>query len=166
MWAEYSVAIPVRLLVFAALLGLPAAQVHGATSPLTPEEQQALIAYGELPAFEHLTISPDGTRLAYIGTVGTERHMVVKSLADGRKLADFTANKGQKLRAWWAGNDHTTAMSTTPNLRGAADRDDISASSPPTSGPAGPTLLRPWRANKRHQCGFGRGDAVGGNWPL
>ena len=64
-----------------------------------------------MPAFESLSISPDGTRLAYIGSVGDQRHVLVKSLADGRKLVDFTAAPGQKLR-WlqWADRDHVLAM--------------------------------------------------------
>jgi len=41
-WAGYSAVIPVRLLVFTALLGHPTAQVHSATSPLTPEDEQSL----------------------------------------------------------------------------------------------------------------------------
>ena len=126
-WAGYSVAIPVRLLVIAALLGLVAAEARSATSPLTPEEQQALIAYGELPSFSELTLSPDGSRVAYIGTVGAERHMLVKSLADGQKLADFTEGKGQKLRSLqWAGNDHIlTKLSMTLNpFWWGVDRDE------------------------------------------
>ena len=108
------------LMFLAAVLGLSATAARGGTAALA--EEQALAAYGQLPSFEHLALSPDGSRLAYIGTVGTERHMLVKNLADGRKLVDFTAANGQKLRSLhWADNDHvlaTVSMTTDVSLWG------------------------------------------------
>ena len=100
-------------LMLAMAFGLP---LQAAAGDLSPTEQQAIADLGQLPAFDSLALSPDGTRLAYVGTLGDERHVLVKQLSDGRKLADFTPAPGQKLR-WlhWADNDHllTTVSMTT-----------------------------------------------------
>ena len=96
----------------AALLSAPAT----AAVTLTPGEQQALSAYGQLPAFDEVAISPDGSRLAYTGTLGDTPHVLVKNFADGRKLVDFTPAAGQKLRSInWADDQHilvTVSMTT------------------------------------------------------
>ena len=88
-----------------------------AAAPLTPYEHEALAMYGQLPAFEQVALSPDGARIAYIGTLGETRHVLVKNLTDGRKLLDFTAATGQKLRDLnWADDQHvlaTVSMTTT-----------------------------------------------------
>ncbi len=60
-----------------AVCGPPAVGASGGT--LTPTEEQALAAYGELPAFEDVALSPDGSRLAYVGTLGDTRHVLVRS---------------------------------------------------------------------------------------
>lgn len=94
---------------------------------LSPAEEQALTDYGELPAFEYVALSPDGSRLAYAGTTGDEQHVVVKNLSDGRKLIDFTA-PNQKLRGvHWAGNDYlfTTVSVTTPGWAPGHGRDEF-----------------------------------------
>jgi dienelactone hydrolase len=99
--------------VAAALLVVRAA----VAAPLAPGEQLALAAYGQLPAFEDVTISPDGLRIAYLGTLGDTRHVLVKEISDGRKLVDFTAADRQKLRGIsWADNQHvlaTVSMTTS-----------------------------------------------------
>lgn len=85
------------------------------SATLTAEESQELSAYGQLPAFSRLTLSPDGSRLAYVGTLGDQTHVLVKSLADGRKMVDFTPAPKQKIRnLQWADSDHLlTGVSMT-----------------------------------------------------
>jgi dipeptidyl aminopeptidase/acylaminoacyl peptidase len=104
------------LLPIAAFLTSSAA--HG--TALTEKESQELAAYGQLPAFDRLCLSPDGSRLAYVGALGDQVHVIIKSLADGRKLLDFTPARGQKIRSLqWADNDHLltgVSMTTTVSL--------------------------------------------------
>ncbi|HEX9139618.1 MAG TPA: S9 family peptidase [Steroidobacteraceae bacterium] len=106
-------------------LSLTASAAEIAT--LGPAEEQALIDYGELPAFEHVGLSPDGSRLAYVGTNGDEQHVVAKNLADGRKLIDFTASQ-QKIRSvQWADSNYlfATVSVTTPGWAPGHDRDEF-----------------------------------------
>ena len=97
----------------AAAMAATAAQV----SPLTVAEEQAIVDYGQLPSFDQVTLSPDGSRVAYIGTLANARHMLVKDLVTGRKLVDFSEAPRQKLRGVeWADDDHvltTVSMTTT-----------------------------------------------------
>jgi dienelactone hydrolase len=90
----------------------------GAT--LTVKESEELSAFGQLPSFNKLSLSPDGSRLAYEGLLGDQVHVLVKSLADGRKLVDFTPAPKQKVRSLqWADNDHLLAgvsMTTTVQM--------------------------------------------------
>jgi dipeptidyl aminopeptidase/acylaminoacyl peptidase len=98
----------------AAVSLLSGSSAQGAT--LTEKESQELSAYGQLPSFSGLSLSPDGSRLAYEGVLGDQVHVLVKSLADGRKLVDFTPAPKQKVRSLqWADNDHllTTVSMTT-----------------------------------------------------
>ncbi len=91
----------------------PPSASPGAT--LTERESQELAAYGQLPAFSRLSLSPDGSRLAYVGSLGDQVHVLVKSLADGRRLIDSTPAPGQKIRSLqWADDDHLlTGVSMT-----------------------------------------------------
>jgi dipeptidyl aminopeptidase/acylaminoacyl peptidase len=105
---------PLTWMVAVALLAAGAA----AAAPLAPNEQAALSVYGQLPAFEGVTISPDGSRVAYLGALGDTRHVLVKDMSDGRKLLDFTAAEGQKLRGLsWADNQRVlTTVSVTTSV--------------------------------------------------
>ena len=81
-----------------------------------------LLDYGQLPSFDELELSPDGTRLAYVGALGDVRHVLVKDLATGHKLVDFVEAPRQKIRALqWADNNHLlteVSMTTTVSLWG------------------------------------------------
>jgi dipeptidyl aminopeptidase/acylaminoacyl peptidase len=79
----------------------------------TPAADSALLEYGALPSFEDLQVSPDGTKLAYAGTIGDQRHVLVKDLTDGHKVAEFTLRPDQKLRdLQWADETHVLAILT------------------------------------------------------
>ena len=108
----------VSLLSGNVLAGPPTgSNAQGAT--LTEKESQELSAYGQLPSFSGLRLSPDGSRLAYVGLLADQVHVLVKSMADGRKLVDFTPAPKQKVRSLqWADNDHLlTGVSMTTTVQ-------------------------------------------------
>lgn len=63
-------------------------------------------AYGRLPDLEDVSLSPDGTRLAFVGTVGEQRMVSVVSVADKRPI--IVAKTGDtKVRALsWVDDDN------------------------------------------------------------
>jgi dipeptidyl aminopeptidase/acylaminoacyl peptidase len=127
-WRRGRYAVIVGLLsVLTALMTLSLSASAADLATLSPAEEQALADYGELPAFEHVALSPDGSRLAYVGTSGDEQHVVVKNLADGRKLIDFTPSP-QKIRGvLWADSNFAIALVsvTTPGWAPGQDRDEF-----------------------------------------
>lgn len=82
--------------VFGLLLLLPFAPACGAP----------LEAYGRLPTLDHIVISPDGRRLAYMKEVNGQRFVVVQDL-DSQDAPGILRLGDQKLRdIRWADNDH------------------------------------------------------------
>lgn len=53
---------------------------------LAADAQTPLAVYGSLPTLENLALSPDGTKLAYIRTVGEQRNLYVHLLGQARPL--------------------------------------------------------------------------------
>jgi dipeptidyl aminopeptidase/acylaminoacyl peptidase len=53
---------------------------------LAADAQTPLAVYGNLPTLENLALSPDGTKLAYIRTVGEQRNLYVHLLGQARPL--------------------------------------------------------------------------------
>lgn len=82
---------------------------------LSPTYAAPLEAYARLPLYENVALSPDGTKVAFVTTVGDQREIVIQSLnatLDGRRL-----NVGDKQvrRLAWIGADHlvvSTSRST------------------------------------------------------
>jgi dipeptidyl aminopeptidase/acylaminoacyl peptidase len=93
------------MLLIVGLLGLGwAASASPASAPPLAADVAVL---GRLPSIEHVAISPDGRRLAFVTTgTGDERIVAVVSVADGQVSA--TARAGDtKLRAVrWLDDDH------------------------------------------------------------
>jgi len=71
-----------------------------------------LEAYGRLPSIESVEVSPDGSALALIATVGDERRIIVKSLS-GPMLAQAKVvfNKIRSLQ--WADQDHLIVVASS-----------------------------------------------------
>jgi esterase/lipase len=85
----------VRLLVSCVLAAAPC--THAAVP---------LEVYGRLPRLEHIALSPDGTRVAFVRTDGDERVLAITALATGQVLARLRAGD-EKLRAIeWADDAH------------------------------------------------------------
>jgi esterase/lipase len=94
---------------------------------LTPVALTAapLEAYGRLPQLEHIALSPDGARVAFVRTEGDERVLAITDLATGRLLAKVRAG-GEKLRSIeWADGAHVVIeTSVTGVLHGNMFRDN------------------------------------------
>src|SRR5262249_42057220 len=66
----------------------------------------ALEAYGSLPTYDELELSPSGQRLALVKTEGTQRAVAIVSLPDGKPIAGARLGD-EKLRGIaWADEDH------------------------------------------------------------
>ena len=76
-----------------------------ALAPL-PLTAATLEVYGRLPRLEHIALSPDGARVAFVRTNGDERILVITDLASGRLLGQVRAGD-EKLRGIeWADDSH------------------------------------------------------------
>jgi dipeptidyl aminopeptidase/acylaminoacyl peptidase len=69
------------------------------------EAAPALEAYGALPAFDHMTLSSSGDKLAYISVEGEKRTLIVRKLG-GDVLAATALGKNKIRDVWWAGDDY------------------------------------------------------------
>jgi dipeptidyl aminopeptidase/acylaminoacyl peptidase len=86
-----------------------AAEASNPGTPPVPVE-----VYGRLPSLEEVSLSPDGTRLAFVRTVQDQRVIEVLSLPDGKTLAALRVGD-VKLRsvAWADDNDLMLVTSST-----------------------------------------------------
>jgi dipeptidyl aminopeptidase/acylaminoacyl peptidase len=98
----------------AAVLALAAALTFAGAVRAAPLE-----AYGKLPSIERGLVSPDGGRIALVVTNGSERRVVVQSMADS-KIEGLIAAGDNKLRdIRWAGPNHLLlTISTTTSVLG------------------------------------------------
>lgn len=105
-----------RLFACGALAVLALAPVALTAAPLE--------VYGRLPRFEHISLSPDGSRVAFVRTEGDERVLNITDLATGRLLATVRAGN-EKLRGIeWADDAHVVIeTSVTGVLHGNMFRD-------------------------------------------
>jgi dipeptidyl aminopeptidase/acylaminoacyl peptidase len=71
-----------------------------------------LEAYGRLPTLESVQVSPDGSALAFIATVGDERRIIVKSLS-GPVLAQAVVNFNKIRDLQWADQDHLIVIASS-----------------------------------------------------
>ena len=73
-----------------------------------------LEVYGHLPDLEEVSLSPDGTRVAMINTVGNDRFLMVLSLTEHKRLGKALRLGTVKLRSVeWADNSHLMLTSST-----------------------------------------------------
>lgn len=57
-----------------------------------PEPAPSFAAYGRLPSLEHVTLSPDGTRIALARSTETQHLVFVLNLADHKRLVDCNSH--------------------------------------------------------------------------
>jgi dipeptidyl aminopeptidase/acylaminoacyl peptidase len=83
------------------IAGVAAADPQAPATPAGPSVE----IYGRLPNLENVAVSPDGTRLAFVTTLGDERVVAVKSLADNQLLTSFRAGPDKLRNVDWADNN-------------------------------------------------------------
>lgn len=92
----------VAALAAAALLAAPGAQAQTAAQPAG---KPPLAAFARLPAIQQAAISPDGTRLAYIGGTADERVTFITPIDTGAPVTIRAGNANVKSIRW-AGSKH------------------------------------------------------------
>lgn len=85
-----------------------------ASAPATPPPP--VEAYGQLPGLDQVTISPDGSRLAFIGQVGDKRRLGVKGL-NGQDLANVELGDVKVRSISWLDNNHVVIVRSTTTDR-------------------------------------------------
>jgi dipeptidyl aminopeptidase/acylaminoacyl peptidase len=63
-------------------------------------------AYGKLPAMENVSLSPSGSRYAYVVVDGDARKLVVATVDGNRALFASDIGKAKVVSVYWAGDDH------------------------------------------------------------
>jgi len=81
-----------------------------ASAPATPPPP--ISAYGQLPGLDQVSISPDGTRLAFIGQVGDKRRLGVKGL-NGQDLANVELGDVKIRSISWLDDNHVVIVRST-----------------------------------------------------
>lgn len=87
--------------VIPALLALP---IVGHATPLE--------VYGRLPALEDVSLSPDGSRIAFVSTTQNTRVIQVISLADRKSLGGLRVGEAKLRRVSWADDSHLLVMTS------------------------------------------------------
>jgi dipeptidyl aminopeptidase/acylaminoacyl peptidase len=78
------------------------------------DAQTPLAAYGNLPTLENLALSPDGTKLAYIRTVGEQRNLYVHLLGQATPLGSAgTGNTKVRYLDWMDNGNLMIGISDT-----------------------------------------------------
>jgi dipeptidyl aminopeptidase/acylaminoacyl peptidase len=89
----------------------------GTMALTTAQAAAPLEAYGRLPSMESVSISPDGTMIAFIVTAetGNDRYIVVQPLGgEPIQTASIGFRKVRDIK--WAGNDHVVIITTTTDV--------------------------------------------------
>ncbi len=75
-----------------------------------------LEVYGRLPRLEHISLSPNGLRVAFVRTEGDERTVAIVTLATGQRVATLRAGD-QKLRGLeWADDIHVLIETSAADI--------------------------------------------------
>src|SRR5215217_2610209 len=70
-----------------------------------------IAAYGALPAVSNVTLSADGSRLAFVGVAGEERRLIMQTVS-GEVLGVITLGKINVEQLVWAGNDDIVILNS------------------------------------------------------
>ncbi len=96
------------------LCGSAAALFLCLASGLSAQAQDAapLEAYGTLPAYDLVEVSPSGDRMAYIATVGEDRSLIINDLNDLSLIGGVRAGEVKVRDIGWIGEDDVYIYST------------------------------------------------------
>ena len=75
-----------------------------------------LEAYGVLPAYEMVGVSPSGDRMAYIMTTGEDRSLIINDLTDMSLIGGVRAGDVKVRGIGWIGEDHVFIYSTATQV--------------------------------------------------
>ena len=76
------------------------------------QDRAPLDAYGALPAYEMVDVSPSGDRMAYIMTTGEERSLIINDLNDMSLIGGVRAGEVKVRGIGWVGEDDVYIYST------------------------------------------------------
>lgn len=84
--------------------------------PAGAQDVAPLEAYGALPAYEMVAVSPSGDRLAYVTVLGEERALVINDLSDMSVIGGVRAGPVKVRSLGWVGEDHVYVYSTATQV--------------------------------------------------
>jgi dipeptidyl aminopeptidase/acylaminoacyl peptidase len=87
--------------MFAKALALLVSVLIGSVSVAAPLE-----AYGKLPYYENVALSPDGARAAYVTTLGEERTVIIQNFNDPKDTTQLRAGNEKLRDLRWASPEH------------------------------------------------------------
>lgn len=106
------------------LAGVVAALCVGLNAPSTRAQEAApapitaapLDAYGAMPAYDFVEVSPSGDRLAYVTVVGEDRSLIINDLGDMSLIGGVRAGDVKVRGLGWVGEDHVYIYSTATQV--------------------------------------------------
>ena len=104
-WARASLAFTVA---FASLAGTNQFTIAGAAAP-------PLEAFGRLPTVEDVAISPDGTKIAFVETMGDMRSILVKPLGKSEIVGGVRVDNTKLRKVQWMDDDSVLATISSTN---------------------------------------------------
>lgn len=107
-WHGATVAIAAAILVSGAT---NPARAQDAAPPTVPLE-----AYGALPAYDFVDVSPSGDRLAYVTVAGEQRALLIHDLSNMEVIGGVRAGDVKVRGLGWIGEDHVYVFSTATQV--------------------------------------------------
>ena len=97
--------------------------VGGAAAVAQTAAKAPIEAYGQLPGLDQVSISPDGSRLAFIGQVGEKRRLGVVQTGANQSLGNVELGNVKVRGISWLDNSHVLIVQsvTTDRLTGYGD---------------------------------------------
>jgi pimeloyl-ACP methyl ester carboxylesterase len=75
-----------------------------------------LEAYGQLPSMEDVTISPDGTRIAFVRAAESDRFVAIRTIADAKPLGLLRVGEAKLRSLEWADNNRLMIVTSVTGV--------------------------------------------------